>query len=60
MSCPTCKGDSVSRYRPFCSKNCANIDLGRWLTESYAVPSCDPEDFEIAQEQIADLGKKPA
>ena len=26
-----------SPFRPFCSKRCANIDLGRWLKESYRV-----------------------
>ena len=25
--------------RPFCSKRCANIDLGRWLKEGYRVPT---------------------
>gem|GEM_PF-917885 len=25
------------QYRPFCSKHCAEIDLGRWLDGRYAV-----------------------
>ena len=37
--CPICKKPIDPRYRPFCSKRCADIDLGRWLTESYAVPA---------------------
>ena len=37
--CPICKKPSEQRYRPFCSKRCADVDLGRWLTESYAVPA---------------------
>lgn len=28
-------------YRPFCSKRCADVDLGRWLKESYRVPTDD-------------------
>jgi hypothetical protein len=28
----------VTGYRPFCSKRCADIDLGRWLKEGYRVP----------------------
>ncbi len=28
----------MERYRPFCSKRCADIDLGRWLGERYRVP----------------------
>jgi uncharacterized protein len=27
----------VEEFRPFCSKRCANIDLGRWLKEAYRV-----------------------
>ena len=27
------------KYKPFCSKRCADIDLGRWLKESYRVPT---------------------
>jgi endogenous inhibitor of DNA gyrase (YacG/DUF329 family) len=29
---------------PFCSERCRQVDLGRWLTESYAVPAAEPED----------------
>lgn len=36
--CVLC-GKPVDRdYRPFCSKRCADVDLGRWLGEGYAVP----------------------
>jgi endogenous inhibitor of DNA gyrase (YacG/DUF329 family) len=36
--CPIC-GKPVGReHRPFCSKRCAEIDLGRWLKGAYAVP----------------------
>lgn len=38
MACPICGKESVERYRPFCSKRCADIDLGKWLTGSYAIP----------------------
>jgi len=27
----------VPQYRPFCSKRCADIDLGRWLKGGYAI-----------------------
>ena len=50
MSCPICKAETVKAYRPFCSRRCADIDLGRWFSGSYAVPSCDPEDIEAAIE----------
>ncbi|AZV76946.1 DNA gyrase inhibitor YacG [Parasedimentitalea marina] len=52
MSCPICDGKTIASYRPFCSKRCADIDLGKWLNEAYAVPSQDPEDIENALDQI--------
>lgn len=36
--CPVCQRPTVPRYRPFCSRRCADVDLGRWLTGRYAVP----------------------
>lgn len=51
--CPNCGKPTVARYRPFCSKRCADVDLGRWLTEAYRVPTDEvppegwtPEDGE--------------
>jgi len=37
--CPVCRKPETAENKPFCSKRCADIDLGRWLTESYAVPT---------------------
>jgi hypothetical protein len=36
--CPICGKPRVEAFRPFCSKRCADIDLGRWLEGRYAVP----------------------
>jgi endogenous inhibitor of DNA gyrase (YacG/DUF329 family) len=45
--CPVCGKPQTQQEKPFCSKRCADIDLGRWLTESYALPARpDPEDAE--------------
>ena len=52
MSCPICKKDTAAKYRPFCSKRCADVDLGKWLSGDYAVPSDDPEDVEKAIDEI--------
>ena len=52
MTCPICKKDTVDSYRPFCSKRCADVDLGHWLKGNYAVPSQDPEDQQEALEEI--------
>ncbi len=38
-ACPVCRAPAVHRYRPFCSKRCADIDLGRWLKGGYAIPT---------------------
>ena len=39
MTCPICKRRRPHPdYRPFCSRRCADVDLGRWLTGSYAHP----------------------
>ena len=35
----------TDRYRPFCSKRCADIDLHRWLGGVYAIPG-KPEEEE--------------
>ena len=36
--CPICGKSADPVYRPFCSKRCGDIDLGRWLGGRYAVP----------------------
>jgi endogenous inhibitor of DNA gyrase (YacG/DUF329 family) len=38
LKCPICGKTAAPDYRPFCSKHCADIDLGRWLEGRYAVP----------------------
>lgn len=48
MTCPICSKDSTPKYRPFCSRRCADVDLGRWLKGTYAIPAAD--DDEDAQE----------
>jgi endogenous inhibitor of DNA gyrase (YacG/DUF329 family) len=39
--CPICRKPASPATRPFCSARCADIDLGRWLTEQYVVPGAD-------------------
>jgi endogenous inhibitor of DNA gyrase (YacG/DUF329 family) len=40
--CPICRKPATPRYRPFCSARCADLDLGRWLKESYVLPGDEP------------------
>lgn len=42
--CPICKAAVADLYKPFCSKRCADIDLGKWFTNSYAIPGADHDD----------------
>jgi endogenous inhibitor of DNA gyrase (YacG/DUF329 family) len=48
--CPICGAPSAGRYRPFCSARCADIDLARWLDESYRVPG-DPAEQPAESEK---------
>jgi endogenous inhibitor of DNA gyrase (YacG/DUF329 family) len=45
MNCPICGKPAAKEYRPFCSRRCADVDLGRWLTEGYAIPD-DPAETD--------------
>ena len=36
--CPLCGHPTEYESRPFCSRRCANIDLYKWMSGSYAIP----------------------
>lgn len=47
--CPICgkqpqDAAAAQKYRPFCSKRCADIDLHHWLNGSYAIPAVEADD----------------
>ncbi len=45
--CLICQRPAVKQYRPFCSARCAEVDLGRWFTGKYGIPTDEgPEDGE--------------
>ncbi|MDE0765019.1 MAG: DNA gyrase inhibitor YacG [Amylibacter sp.] len=44
MPCPMCNKDPVTKYRPFCSNRCADLDLGKWLTGAYVIPATDTDE----------------
>jgi len=56
MSCPVCQKPAEKSYRPFCSKRCADVDLGRWLNGSYAIPTEEPS---LADSEGGDPQKFP-
>jgi len=44
--CPICAKPTVADYRPFCSKRCADLDLGRWFNGEYRVPTNETPGIE--------------
>lgn len=50
--CPICdaaaKPRAENKLFPFCSPRCKTIDLGKWLSEDYRVPTESPDDDEDA------------
>ncbi|MDA5558682.1 DNA gyrase inhibitor YacG [Shimia sp. MMG029] len=58
MSCPICKKKAVAEYRPFCSKRCADVDLSKWFSGEYAVPSQDHEEVVEAIEALEKRSSK--
>ncbi len=56
--CPICKAPTARKFRPFCSKRCADVDLGRWLTGAYAIPG-HPDAEEDGEPAAALPGDDP-
>lgn len=48
VDCPTCgtkvEWSETSKFRPFCSNRCKQIDLGAWAEEKYVIPIVNPLD----------------
>ncbi|MGD9922315.1 MAG: DNA gyrase inhibitor YacG [Pseudorhodoplanes sp.] len=42
--CPICGKPSLEKFRPFCSGRCADVDLNRWLSGGYAIPTRETDD----------------
>lgn len=42
--CPICGKPAEPLYRPFCSRRCADVDLGRWFTEGYRIPAAEAQE----------------
>lgn len=54
--CAYCKKkEVVAEFKPFCSKRCADLDLGAWFNGEYAVPVVENDmDFDDALEDDSD------
>lgn len=55
MTCPICHKEADPKYKPFCSRRCADVDLGRWLTGSYAIPVTEEEAGDSAPDGSEDV-----
>jgi endogenous inhibitor of DNA gyrase (YacG/DUF329 family) len=42
--CPICGKPQDEKFRPFCTKRCADIDLGRWFSGGYAIPVAEDDE----------------
>ena len=42
--CPICGKPATEASRPFCSERCRDVDLNRWLSNSYAIPVSEEDD----------------
>ncbi|MFV0297467.1 MAG: DNA gyrase inhibitor YacG [Hyphomicrobiaceae bacterium] len=49
--CPICSEPGVARYRPFCSKRCADVDLANWLGGNYFIPGGKTDDEDEASDR---------
>lgn len=48
VTCPMCDKPARAPHKPFCSRRCAQLDLGKWLTGDYTIPAYEPmEDSDI-------------
>jgi uncharacterized protein len=52
LRCPICKKDVKTGDSdfPFCSERCRTIDLGKWASGAYSIPSAVPDEEERMQE----------
>ena len=47
-ACPLCEQPAKAPHTPFCSRRCAQLDLGKWLTEDYTIPAHEAmEDSDV-------------
>jgi uncharacterized protein len=42
--CPICGKPALEAFRPFCSRRCRDVDLNRWLSDTYAIPGKDDDE----------------
>jgi len=48
--CPICGKPSTQANYPFCSPRCQDIDLNRWLSDTYRVPTGEAPESAAKEE----------
>ena len=51
--CPVCGKAVTAELRPFCSRRCADVDLGRWLIGHYRIEGAEDEADEADSDDSA-------
>ncbi|MQA65354.1 MAG: DNA gyrase inhibitor YacG [Alphaproteobacteria bacterium] len=46
-ACPICGKAAVEPHVPFCSRDCADLDLGLWFRGAYRIPAVEPPDEAV-------------
>ena len=49
--CPICGKPTRPEAKPFCSKRCADVDLNRWLSGTYAIPAVEDDEDRDADDR---------
>ena len=53
--CPICGKPATAANAPFCSQRCQDIDLNRWLSDAYRIPTKEePEPLPEASQDDDD------
>lgn len=48
--CPICRTRTAdAEHAPFCSARCRDVDMGRWLSGAYRVPTEESASSETAE-----------
>jgi uncharacterized protein len=58
--CVICGKPQSEGLAPFCSRRCADVDLNRWLTGVYAIPSAEeheePSPDNVSKDRVSKDG----
>ena len=49
--CPMCGRPAAADSKPFCSRRCADLDLGRWLNGDYRIATGEEPDEGTGEDE---------